>query len=232
MLRARTKTWVAALAAVALTPAAVAQDTSFGDAPHGEDVAGRRYVYGFGPGARRTAVAMGVRVIYVVPNFDLAYVGGATDETDFEFRLSSLLLTNLVETGFRWRLVGSERLSLAVRADVTALVTLAFASDGPPGFAASIGVTPGAAASFGAPGRYQVTLGVDAPIVLASNDVGEELLDLRGTSGVGVLLRPSAAFELPVGARTNLCIQLQAYVPMWPRAIGAVVPALAVGAGW
>lgn len=86
--------------------------------------------------------------------------------------------------------------------------------------------------SFGTPERFQVTLGVDAPVVLASNDVGEELFDLRGTSGVGVLLRPSAAFELPVGERTNLCVQLQAYLPTRTRAIGAVVPALAVGAAW
>jgi hypothetical protein len=164
-----------------------------------------------------------------VPTFDLNVVHGFTDALDFELRLSSLGLINLLDLGLRGRL-GDAAFSVAGRLDATVLALTAFSA----GNVAIFGVTPGIAVSFG-DRRSQFTLGSDVVLAFAAaaND-GEGSFGGATSHPVG-FIRPSATYEFGVGKKNTMYLQAGAYVTAFtgdPSANGFVVPVFAIGASW
>jgi hypothetical protein len=195
-----------------------------------------RFIYsGMGPGAGEGVISLGGRGFIVpaatyipLPTFELNYVRGLSSAFDLELHVSTLGLLTFADFGTRFRILGDERASLALRADLTGLL-LAVANNNGSGAAGAGGVTPGVIFSFGSRST-QFVLGCDAPMIL-----GAALASSNGqggsASGFGWGLRPSATLEFPVGLSTNMYVQAAVWI-MRPDVDAQVMPTLAVGAAW
>jgi hypothetical protein len=188
-----------------------------------------------GPGSSRTTVNLGVRtyapslaeVNVVLPTVDFNLVHGINRTLDYEFRVSTIGLLSLIETGVKFRIVGDQAIALGGRLDATGLL-LVVPEDDQTTVAGLFGVTPGVMLSTGGP-RVQFSAGLDVPIVLGSADVGG--IHATGPDApFGYLLRPWLGVEFPISDRANLSLQAQAYVSTIGGA--AVAPNLAAGISW
>jgi hypothetical protein len=198
-----------------------------------------RFIYsGMGPGVGEGVISLGGRAFVVpsaeyvpIPTFEINYVRGLTSALDFELHVSTLGIITFADLGARFRLLGDERASLALRADATGLLIAVAGSNG--GVAGGAGgVTPGVIFSFGNRST-QFVLGCDAPMYFgAAAFVSNNNNDTTGGSGTGLSfnLRPSATLEFPVGQSTNMYVQAAVWIlrPDNPE----VMPMLGIGAAW
>lgn len=189
-----------------------------------------------GPGPSRTAINLGVRtyaptlddVDVVLPTVDLNLVHGLNRSLDYELRVSTIGLLSLIDTGVKFRIVGNQAFALGGRLDATGLLFILPEDDGTE-TAGLFGVTPGVIVSTGGR-RFQLSAGLDVPIVLgAATNVG----GVRATADdsiVGYILRPWVGAEFPLSRSTSMSLQAQAYVSTIEET--TVAPNLAVGISW
>jgi hypothetical protein len=183
-----------------------------------------RFLYSaVGPGRGNFVVGIGGRAWVIVPMVDAQLVYGLGDSLDLELRGATVGVVSDVGSGVRWRLIGNETISMAVRADA-AVIGFAFnAGRGQSGLLA--GPAPGLLLSMG--GRSaQVTLGLDAPLFFGAVEITGDV----GPGGTVLpLFRPNIAVEVAVDRSINLFAQAQMYVSTHGN---IVLPTVAVGVSW
>lgn len=182
------------------------------------------YVFsGLGPGSGKTAIGIGGRVLYVLPMLDLHVVHGFTDRLDLEARVSSLALLTFADLGLRYRIIGDEKFSLAVRANANAVGIFAIVAE-----AGSLGAAGGLTASFGDE-DWQLSLSQDVPVHFLQGIAAGRLED--SANEIAVVSRTTLAFETMVAKETSLYVAGQLYVPI-VRGQAGVLPFLALGASF
>lgn len=178
---------------------------------------------GYGPGAGKTVIGVGGRLLYVLPMLDFHAVYGFTDNLDFEARASSLALLSVADVGVRYRIAGDQELSIAARGGAHAVGIFAIIAGG-----VSAGPALGLVGSMGSD-DWQLSLSQDVPIHLfQAADV-----DGKTASGSNIALvsRTTLAFETMVAKETSLYVAGQLYVPIVSGNVG-VLPFLAIGASF
>lgn len=200
---------------------------------------GNNFVYSAtGPGQGHGALNLGTRAYFVggenfvaVPTVDIQYVYGLSHALDWETRLSTIGAVSLLDTGLRWRILGDSELSLAVRADASALIAFAGTSEGSRA-GGLFGATPGVVLSGGTR-RVQFSVGLDVPMLLGSGEVGSigGVETMKGESNFGYAFRPWLGVEIPVSRSVNINAQAQAYLDRLSDDAN-VLPAVSIGASW
>ncbi len=182
------------------------------------------FIYsGLGPGRGETAIGVGGRLLVVVPMLDLHVIHGFTDRLDLEARMSTIGVLTVADLGLRYRIVGDEQLSLAVRANAHGVGIFAIVAGG-----ATVGAAGGLTLSMG-DADWQLSLTEDIPVhffqAIDAGDV-EETGNFRA-----VVSRTTLAFETMVGKQTSLYVSGQLYVPIVAGQAG-VLPFFAIGASF